>query len=31
VPIEDEEEEEDGHRRCPKHVDFRDKIKILDT
>jgi hypothetical protein len=20
-----------GHRRCPKHVEFRDKIKILDT
>ena len=22
---------DDGHRRCPKHVEFRDKIKILDT
>jgi hypothetical protein len=21
----------DGHRRCPKHVEFRDKTKILDT
>jgi hypothetical protein len=21
----------DGHKRCPKHVEFRDKIKILDT
>ena len=22
---------DDGHRRCPKHVELRDKIKILDT
>jgi hypothetical protein len=22
---------DDGHGRCPKHVEFRDKIKILDT
>jgi hypothetical protein len=22
---------DDGHRRCPKHVDFCDKIKILNT
>jgi hypothetical protein len=22
---------DDGHRRCPKHVEFRDKIKNLDT
>jgi hypothetical protein len=22
---------DDGHRRCPKHVEFRDKIKILDS
>jgi hypothetical protein len=22
---------DDGHSRCPKRVEFRDKIKILDT
>jgi hypothetical protein len=22
---------DDGHSRCPKHVEFRDKIKILDS
>jgi hypothetical protein len=22
---------DDGHRICPKYIEFRDKIKILDT